>query len=59
MHTLTVEDVPRKQSATQDPDRVPLGSLRVAGTALEKSLERVVGAAAAGRVVISAFSSSI
>ncbi len=42
-----------------DSDRVPLSILRVVGTPLEHSLERVVSASASGRVAVAAFSSSI
>jgi len=42
-----------------DSDRVPLSNLRVVGTPLEHSLERVVSASASGHVAIAAFSSSI
>lgn len=58
MHTLTVEDVPRAPDADPDTGRVPLADLRVAGTALEGALQRVVDAAA-GHVAVAAFSSSI
>lgn len=40
-----------------EPVRVPLADLRVQGTALERSLERVLPGA--GRATVAAFSSSI
>jgi FXSXX-COOH protein len=58
----TMENTTGNQSAVADAmesDRVPLSSLRVVGTPLEHSLERVVSASASGHVAIAAFSSSI
>ena len=46
-------------SLVADTTRIPLAQLAVAGTPLERSLERIVTQSEPGRVQVAAFSSSI